>query len=134
MDETVATEIPWWLVVVELEALPSWLALPRDRRRAVVEEQVAPVLRAHREVRVRWVDVESFSAGCSDLLLAETTELLSWNRLFEGLRDTAVSTVPYFQASRILAGIPDGHRDYERHAAAMDAGGTSDVATGGKAR
>lgn len=134
MDEAIATEMPWWLVVVELEALPSWLALSRDRRRAVVEEQVAPVLRAHRDVRVRWVDVESLSAECSDLLLAETTDLIAWNRLFEGLRDTPVFTVPYFHANRILAGIPDGHRDYERHADAMDADGTSDVATGGKSR
>jgi hypothetical protein len=107
-----------WLVFVHLSALPSWLALTRAQRAAVVADQVDPLLKAYPDVAVRWVDVESFTADCSDVLIAETADLRGWNHLFEALRDTAIFAVPYFTLERILAGIHDGYRDYEHSVSA----------------
>lgn len=64
-------------------------------------------------MRLRWVDVEAFTGECSDVLLAETNDLRSWNHLFEALRDTALFAQPYFRLERILTGMEDGYRDYE---------------------
>lgn len=103
------------MVLVQLTALAAWLRLSREQRSHIVEEQVAPVLAAHRGVLARWVDLEAFTADSSDLLLVETDDLLEWNRLFEALRDTALFSEPYFRLDRLLIGAEDGFRDYERH-------------------
>ncbi|MEQ4716808.1 darcynin family protein [Nonomuraea sp. B19D2] len=115
MSEASATEMRW-VIVVQLTALPAWLALDRGQRRAVVAS-LEPVLSAHRDVQVRWIDTESFTADCSDLLIAETSELRTWNHLFEALRDSVLFATPYFRLERILTGIEDGYRDYESTAA-----------------
>lgn len=111
VSETSATEIRW-VFIVQLTALPAWLALDRERRRAIVAE-LEPVFDEHRQVRLRWVDVEAFTADCSDVLIAETVEPRAWNHLFEALRDSALFTTPYFRLERILTGVEDGYRDYE---------------------
>ena len=111
MSEAVGTETRW-AVLVQLTALPAWLALSREQRRAAGTRALA-LARRHPEVRVRWVDVEAFTGECSDVLIAETSDLRVWNHLFEALRDTELFTVPYFRLERILTGIIDGHLDYE---------------------
>lgn len=98
--------------MVQLSALPTWLALPRDQRREAGARCLA-VARRHPRVRLRWVDVEAFSSGCSDVLIAETPDPRAWYYLFEALRDTELFTVPYFRLEQILSGIDDGYLDYE---------------------
>lgn len=110
MSEAVGTETRW-AVLVQLTALPAWLALSRDQRRKVGARGLA-VARRHQQVRVRWVDVEAFTGDCSDVLIAQTPDPRGWNRLFEALRDTELDAVPYF-LERILTGIVDGYLDYE---------------------
>lgn len=106
-----ATGTTTWVIVVELTALPAWLALARADRHGLIEREVLPVTQRYPEIRLRWVDVEAFNAECSDVLIAETAELRTWNRLFEALRDTALFAVPYFRLERILPGLQDGYRD-----------------------
>ena len=72
------------------------------------------MLAAHPAVRVRWVDVEAFSAESSDVLVAETDDLREWNRLVEGLRDTPLFATPLFRLDRVLVGIEEGFRDVTR--------------------
>ena len=97
-------------MLVQLPALPAWLALPRDRRREIGARCLA-VAGRHPRVRLRWVDVEAFTGGCSDVLIAETPEPRAWYHLFEALRDTELFTVPYFRPEQILTGIDEaaGH-------------------------
>lgn len=104
-----------YVIVVQLRALPAWLALDRPARQRVIAEHVEPILAAHADTcRTRWVDVESFTATCSDLLIADVGDPLAWNRLWEAVRDTPLFAVPYFAAESILMGVEDGYRDYER--------------------
>ncbi|ROO63156.1 darcynin-like uncharacterized protein [Micromonospora sp. Llam0] len=114
MPEALATRTARWVVIVELTALPAWLTLDRSARESIVERVVHPVLASAPEVDVHWIDVESFTASCSDVLLAQTPDLLSWNRLWERMRDTPMFTVPYFRVERILPGLVEGHRDVTR--------------------
>ena len=111
MSEAIGTETRW-VVLIQLTALPAWLALSREQRRAAGTRGLA-VAHRHPEVRLRWVDVEAFTGECSDVLIAETPDPRAWNHLFEALRDTELFTVPYFRLERILTGIVDGYLDYE---------------------
>jgi hypothetical protein len=102
------------VVFVHLTALPAWLGLSRDQRQEVVGQHAAPILAAYPAVSVRWIDLEALTADSSDLLLAETEDLRSWYHMIEALRDTPLFTVPYFRLDRLLVGIEDGYRDYEK--------------------
>lgn len=112
MSEANGTET-LWVIVVQLTALPAWLALPRGQRTSVADRAGGEV-RQHRDVRVRWLDAEAFTAECSDVLLAETADLAAWYHLFETLRDTELFTTPYFRLERIVTGIEDGHRAHDK--------------------
>ena len=111
MSEANGTEARW-VIVAQLTALPAWLALPRDQRRSIAD-RVAGQARRHKDVRVRWLDAEAFTAECSDILLAETADLAAWYHLFEMLRDTELFTTPYFRLERLITGIEDGHRAHD---------------------
>jgi hypothetical protein len=111
MSEAIGTETRW-TVLVQLTALPAWLALPRDRRREIGARCTAVAGRWPR-IRLRWLDVEAFTGECSDVLIAETPDPREWNHLFEALRDTELFAVPYFRLERILTGIENGYVEYE---------------------
>ena len=102
-----------WVIVAELIALPAWLALPRERRRTIAD-RVAGEAGRHGDVRVRWLDAEAFTGECSDVLIAETADLAAWYDLFEMLRDTELFATPYFRIERIITGLEDGHRAYDK--------------------
>jgi len=112
MSEANGTETSW-VIVVQLIALPAWLTLTREQRRTIAD-RIGGEARQHRDVRVRWLDAEAFTADCSDVLLAETSDLTAWYHLFEMLRDTELFTTPYFRLVRIATCIEDGYRAYEK--------------------
>lgn len=103
-----------YVVIVQLDALPDWLALDRASRDRVVGTHVRPVLAKYPECRVRWIDAEAFSGVCSDVLLVETADLVRWNHMWEAIRDTPLFAHPYFAVTAIIPGIEDGHDEYER--------------------
>lgn len=105
---------PEFTIFVHLTALPSWLALSRPERRALIAEHVQPLLERHQAVRVRWFDAEAWAASVSDVLMATTSDLTAWSDLFEGLRDSPLWSVPYFRVELVLPAIEDGYADYER--------------------
>lgn len=112
MSEAEGTETSW-VIVVQLTALPAWLALTREKR-ATIADRIGGEARQHRDVRVRWLDAEAFTADCSDVLLAETSDLTAWYHLFEMLRDTELFTTPYFRLVGIVTCVEDGYRGYEK--------------------
>ena len=107
-------------VFVHLTARPAWLALSRDDRHRVIDEEVAPALADHPQVAVRWYDAEAFNASPSDVLVATTTDLRAWNHLVERLRDTSMWSVPYFDVDAILPTVEDAYVEYEAAGAPRD--------------
>ena len=87
INEAAATETRF-VVFVHLTALPSWLRLPHERRAAVRADELLTAFAAHPRIHTQWIDVESYSAASSDILIAHVTDLADWNLLFEKLRDT----------------------------------------------
>jgi hypothetical protein len=102
-----------YVVIVSLTALPSWLRLSREARADVIATEVEPAMAAHSECRIRWIDAESMTALCSDVMLVETTNLRGWSHLWERLRDSRLFAEPYFELVSIVPGIEDGYVDYE---------------------
>jgi hypothetical protein len=96
-----------------LRATPEWLRLSRPERSAHVEQHLVPLLRAYSAVRTRHFDAEAFSTVCSDVMLVETTDLTQYYSFIEGLRDSPLVTVPYFEFLHIIPAIEDGFRAYE---------------------
>jgi hypothetical protein len=78
---------------------------------------VAPVFaRFADRIQVRWVDVEAFTARCSDLLLCSMASALEQHALLEALRDTRLFSDGYFELVDVLFGIDEGYRWYEEQA------------------
>ena len=89
----------------------EWLALPPAVRFDFVREVLVPLLGKHAEIKLRFFDVEAFSARASDVLVWETQDLSSYQSLVEDLRETAFWD-RYFSVLDILPGFEDGYADH----------------------
>jgi hypothetical protein len=96
-----------------LNALPAWLSLPREARRAFHADVLAPILAAHPATTMRYYDAEAFSGRCSDIAVFETEDLRDYGDLVEDLRDTAFFAAPYYAVVDIIPGVENGYRDDE---------------------
>ncbi len=96
-----------------LNALPAWLSLERNARRAFHAEVLAPILAAHPRTRLRYYDAEAFSGRCSDIAVFETEDPQDYSDLIEDLRDTAFFGAPYYQVVDIIPAIENGYLDYD---------------------
>jgi len=103
-----------------LRATSEWLRMSRRERSARVDTHLVPLLRAYPAVRTRHFDAEAFTTVCSDVMLVETTDLTQYYSFIEGLRDSPMVTVPYFEFLHIIPAIEDGFRAYEARLAAAD--------------
>lgn len=113
-EQTDASNAPVrYAFFILLRATPEWLRLSRRERGARVDTHVAPLLRAYPAVRTRHFDAEAFSTVCSDVMLVETTDLTQYYSFIEGLRDSPMVTVPYFEFLHIIPALEDGFRAYE---------------------
>jgi Darcynin, domain of unknown function len=106
---------PRFTIFVFLRALPAWLALPREQRRALAEANVAAALKGS-GVALRHFDAEAFTAICSDISLFEADDLIAFYAVMERLRDSVLFTKPYFELVQIIPAIEDGFQHYEQTA------------------
>lgn len=98
---------------VLLNATPAWLALDRQTRRDFVEKELNPLFADHPEVKVRFYDAEAFTGRCSDIAVFEAEDIREYYFLMEGLRDSKLYTVPYFEVVDIIPAIEEGFAEYE---------------------
>lgn len=99
---------------IHLRALPEWLRLSREQRRALGETHLHALLPRYRgELRLRHFDAEAFSAPCSDLMLVETDDPLKHYDFMERLRDSPLLAVPYFEVLQIIPALEDGYAAFE---------------------
>ena len=97
-----------------LRSTPAWLALSRAERAAYVDEAVKPIFAAHPPRSSRFYDAEALSGRCSDIMVIEADDLLSYGFLIDALRDIAFFGAPYFQVLDIIPALEDSYRDYDR--------------------
>lgn len=108
-DETAAPLIVFMLV----KTLPEWLATSPKERFARARAQFEPILKKHRaHVRLRWFDIEFYSAGITDLWLWEADTPHAYELLVEELRETPFWD-RYFSIVEILPGVENAYaRNY----------------------
>ena len=100
-----------------MNATPAWLSLSRTARSTFVDTVLTPIFKKYASVRVRFYDVEAFSAACSDILMFETADLQAYTFVIDALRDSKVFTVPYFDVVGIYPAVEEGFNDYDAHLA-----------------
>jgi hypothetical protein len=109
---TTATENRTALTVFMLvKTLPEWLGFSVDERFRLLGEYVEPVLRKHApKVRLRFYDVEFYSARVTDLWMWEATDHHAYELLVEDLRETPFWD-RYFQIVEILPAVENAYAD-----------------------
>ena len=97
-----------------LRALPAWLALSREARKALADEQMGGALaRCEGQLSMRYFDAEAFSSPCSDVMMVETKDPRHHYFFMERLRDSPLFSVPYFEVLNIISTVEDGYKAYE---------------------
>jgi hypothetical protein len=97
-------------VFMSLRATPAWLALEPKTRFAFLDGKIAPVLKRHAAVRLRFFDAEAYSADVSDVAVWETADLRAYRKLVDDLRETEFWGT-YFEVVSI---VPAVENDYAR--------------------
>lgn len=88
---------------------PEWLGLPVEERLKQLARHVEPLLHKHREkVRLRFYDLEFYSARVTDLWLWDAADAHSYELLVEDLRETPFWD-RYFAIVEILAGVENAY-------------------------
>lgn len=98
---------------VLMRATKEWLSLLRAERNEFVETNLNPLFAKYSSVSVRFYDAEAFSSRCSDIAVFETDNLQEYYFLMDGIRDSKVFTVPYFEFIEIIPAIEGGFTEYE---------------------
>lgn len=98
---------------VLMNATKEWLSLSREARNSFTTTHLNPLFAKYSSVSVRFYDAEAFSTRCSDLAVFETSNLPDYYFLIDGIRDTKVFTVPYFEFIEIIPAIEGGFAEYE---------------------
>jgi hypothetical protein len=120
MAMTFTSTQPNYVFVVLLEFYPSWLALPRERRRQLASELYEIAARARDRVRTRFFDAEAFADGTyTDFVICETADPKAYHFLWEQIRDTPVYHQGYMKIKNVLLGLENGYVQYEREALGM---------------
>jgi hypothetical protein len=86
----------------------SWLLLSPGERFAFLDRVIAPLLKRHPTVSMRFFDSEAFSAAYSDVIMWETAGVLAYQALVESLRETEFWGA-YFEVVDIVASIENAY-------------------------
>lgn len=89
------------------------LFLPREKRAEFSTQKLEPTFEKYPTVKVRWYDVEAFSAKATDIAVFETTPLQDYYFVIDAIRDSEFCTVPYFEFVEIIPAIENGYVEYK---------------------
>ena len=94
-----------------LKTTREWLDLEPKVRFAFIKENVNPILEAHPTVSMRFFDTESYNARISDIVVWKTSDLVAYQGVIKGLRDTIFWDY-YFEVLEIIPAMEDGYAAY----------------------
>jgi len=87
----------------------EWLGFTIDERFRKLDEHVQPILDKHRKrVRLRFFDVEFYTARATDIWLWEASDHHAYEMLVEDLRETPFWD-RYFEIVEILPGVENAY-------------------------
>lgn len=86
----------------------TWLQISPKERFEFLEQTIAPILKKHPSVQMRFFDAEAFSGRFTDVLMWETTEIQEYQFLVEKLRETLFWGT-YFDIVEIVPAIENAY-------------------------
>jgi hypothetical protein len=89
----------------------TWLRLSAKERFEFLETAIAPILKQHPSVKMRFFDSEAFSGHYTDVLMWETSEVKDYQFLVEALRETFFWGT-YFEIVEIVPSIENAYALY----------------------
>jgi len=106
-------------VFMLVKTAPEWLGFSIDERFRLLGEHLQPIVSKHQAgVRLRFYDVEFYSARVTDLWMWEANDHHAYELLVEDLRETPFWD-RYFDIVEILPGVENAYaRNYGRRALA----------------
>ncbi|HEV2677936.1 MAG TPA: darcynin family protein [Aliidongia sp.] len=112
-----ATSTAALTVFMLVKTNPEWLGFSIDERFRLLAEHVEPIVKKHRpNVRLRFYDIEFYSARVTDLWMWEATDHHAYELLVEDLRETPFWD-RYFAIVEILPGVENAYASNYNRAA-----------------
>jgi Darcynin, domain of unknown function len=110
---------PVMTVFLLVKTMPEWLAMSIDERFSELGKHVEPIVQRHRErVRLRFYDVEFYTARVTDVWVWDALDHHAYELLVEELRETPFWD-RYFAIVEILPGVENAYaKNYGRKALA----------------
>lgn len=100
---------PEFTVFMFVKTTPEWLGFSVERRNELAQQGLKPVLAKHSAgVRMRFFDIEFYSARVTDLWMFDCKDHQSYQLLVEELREGPFWD-RYFQIVDILPGVEDAY-------------------------
>ncbi|WP_266182775.1 darcynin family protein [Dyella humicola] len=115
--QTPALDQPAITVFMLVKTLPEWLGFSIDERFSQLAKHVEPILQRYRDrVRLRFYDVEFYTARVTDVWVWEAVDHHAYELLVEELRETPFWD-RYFAVVEILPGVENAYaKNYGREA------------------
>ena len=104
-------------VFMLVKTMPEWLAMSVDERFSELAKHVEPIVQRHRDrVRLRFYDVEFYTARVTDVWVWDALHHHAYELLVEDLRETPFWD-RYFAIVEILPGVENAYaKNYGREA------------------
>jgi hypothetical protein len=104
-------------VFMLVKTMPEWLAMSVDERFSELAKHVEPIVQRHRDrVRLRFYDVEFYTARVTDVWVWDALDHHAYELLVEDLRETPFWD-RYFAIVEILPGVENAYaKNYGREA------------------
>lgn len=100
---------PLMTVFMLVKTLPAWLSLPPETRLAEVDAYLKPIVaRFGEQVRLRFYDVEFYTARATDIWVWDVYDQHAYELLVEALRETPFWD-RYFAILDILPGVENAY-------------------------
>jgi hypothetical protein len=91
-------------VFMHVRTTSTSLQLTPKARFVFIDEVIRPLLAQHPKVKMRFFDSEAVTANVTDVILWETPDVMAYQAIVEGLRETAFWGT-YFEVVDIVASI-----------------------------
>ena len=96
-------------VFMLVKTMPEWLAMSVDERFSELAKHVEPIVQRHRDrVRLRFYDVEFYTARVTDVWVWDALDHHAYELLVEDLRETPFWD-RYFAIVEILPGVENAY-------------------------
>jgi hypothetical protein len=107
------SDAPEFTIFMQVKTKPEWLALPPPRRFAFFLEEVLPILARQPQVTMKFFESEAFNADVTDILVWSAKDLMQYQAIVEGLRETRFWG-HYFEIVSILPTIENAFAHHYR--------------------